>query len=212
MADILSLSAYKSLRGIDAGDMTRDAGLEIAIDAAEDTILRETGRDFTAAETTSTKTYQYNGSGVLAIDDVVTITELTADGSAVGDDAWTLGGPNGPPWCLILFNGPVHGSPQMGFSRNLDTLYNCWWRRESTIAITGTWGWPGAAPASVVMAATYLVDEFAPKHPGDASGLAAESIESYSVVYQSAEADQTGAEVLPPRVAQLLSPFIRPRF
>lgn len=210
MAAILSLTEYKTLRGIT--DTDRDNSLTMALAGAEDAVLRYTGRDFTTAETVQTKTYTYNGSGILAVDDVVTVSALTVNDATVTDDYYFLGpAADGPPYSLIEIDACGFGSPLMGFTRNLDTLMP-WRRRRGRAAVTGTFGWPGAAPGSVKMAVAYLVDEFAPEHAGDSTGLQAEGIDSYNVVYQAAEADQTGEDRLPPRVEQLLSNFIRPRF
>lgn len=208
MTPILALADYKTLRGITG--TARDAELQIGLDGAEDAVMRYTGRDFTAAETTQTKTYPYNGSGILTVEDAVTVTSLTIDGVAVAPELYFLGGP-GPPYSLIELDAFPFGSPVMGFRRNLDTLMPRL-PRTGRAAVTGTFGWPGQAPGSVRMAVAYLVDEFAPEEAGDASGVQAKSIESYSVVYQPAEADQEGSDRLPPRVEQLLAPFVRPRF
>lgn len=203
---LLELNDYKSLRGIE--DTDRDAALMLGLEAAEAAVKSITGESFATASGVSTKTFDYNGSGFLTTPYFTTATAVAVDGQTLGSEFYTVGPPEGPPFNTIS-PGAGPSSPLMGFRRNLDTYFGCWWaRRACRVAVTAEWGWPAGAPADVKMAVAMLTDEFAPKEDADAEGVQARAIESYSVVYGSSNS----AGELPPQVRELLATYTRPRF
>lgn len=203
---ILSVSDYKKLRGI--ADTSRDGALAIALPAAEDAIERHCDRDFRSSTATATREYGYQG-GYLPTDDFVSVSAVSIDGRALSS-AYYRASPAGP-WGVyfgleIAGRGP---SPLMGFESNLDTLAG---RGFSTVSVTASWGWPEALPESLKLAVAALTDELVPAAgDGSDSGLAAQSIESYSVVYDTPQSTNEDAR-MPPLVATLLQPFARVRF
>lgn len=204
---ILSLEEYKERRQLTEASAERDAAATAAIESAEDAVLQYTGRDFTTAQAIETKTYIYDGSGILETDDFVELDSVSVDGDALASLNYAAGPREGQTYYWLDFTGVPRASAQMGFTRNLDRLYDgCRGaRRYVTVAVKAKFGWPGGAPASVVQAVTWLVDEFSKEH-GTGGDIQAESIADLSYVYQR---DTEGIAVLPPRVQFLLDPYRR---
>lgn len=215
MADILSVSDYKTLRGIT--DAARDASLALGAAAATDAILQYTDRDFTTLEETATRKFPYDFSGILETDDFVSVSDVVLDGRSLVVDVDYFPGPSMGPgqtfyWLdLSLVRG---ASPAMGFTRNEDVLAREGFltrrRRPVTqVSVTAAYGWPSSGPpASVKLAAAWLIDEAAPAFEAAATGHQAEAIADLSFVNASPE-ERSGPPVLPPRVISLLEPFRR---
>lgn len=206
MAEILPVSEYKTLRGITGTE--RDAALAIALPAAEDAIERHCDRDFRSAPTSATREYGLQGA-YLPTDDFVSVSAVSIDGRSISSSAYRAAPPG--PWG-VYFGLELSGrgpSPLMGFESNLDTLSN---RALSTVSVTASWGWPEDLPESLKLAVAAFVDELVPAAgEGNDSGLAAQSIESYSVVYDTPQSTDEAAR-MPPMVTTLLQPFVRVRF
>lgn len=149
-----------------------------ANDTLYDDVLREASaavRDFTQREfitpaTTvdSTRRYIYDGSGVLEIDDAKTITAVKLIRSGVSDVVLTADefepqpyrsqGTTPYSWLDILPR--TSESPEMGFERNLDTLWHKYlFSREVFVDVTGKWGWD-AIPDAVVRATIWTAISF----------------------------------------------------
>lgn len=205
---ILSLSEYKARRELTEASVERDEALTAALDAAEDTVLQYTGRDFTTAQAIETKTYVYDGSGILETDDFVEATAVSIEGTTLSDLNFVAGPREGQTFYWIDFTAVPRPSPAMGFTRNLDVLFerdagrNT--RQYTRVSVTAKFGWPGGAPGSVKQAVAWLVDEFA-KPEGNQGDVQAEAIANLSYVYQRISEERT----LPPRVATLLDPYRR---
>lgn len=205
---ILSLAEYKTRRELTEASKERDEALEAALEAAEDAVLNYTGRDFSTAQAVETKTYTYDGSGILETDDFVDVTAVSVEGSALSSLNFAAGPREGQTFYWLDFTGVPRQSPQMGFTRNLDTIFEReggrGGRRYSQVSVTAKFGWPGGAPGSVKQAVTWLVDEFA-KPEGNQGEVQAEAIANLSYVYQRISEENT----LPPRVTTLLDPYRR---
>lgn len=207
---ILDLTGYKKRREIDTASTKRDDALTLALLAAEDAVLKYTGRDFTTAPSPETREYSYDGSTILETDDFTAATAVTMNGAALSSAAYLVGPREGETYYWLDFtphsNWPTYSEGQMGFTRNLDTYFSRpSGRRLTTVALTATFGWPGEAPGAVQQAVVFLVDEFS-KSQGSVGDIQAESIADLSYVYQR---DAEGNAVLPPRVALLLDPYRR---
>lgn len=205
---ILSLAEYKKRRELTEASVERDEALTAALEAAEDAVLQYTGRDFTTAQAVETKTYVYDGSGILETDDFVEATAVSVEGDPLSSLNFVPGPREGQTFYWIDFTAVPRPSPAMGFTRNLDTIFerNCGrgGRQYSQVAVTAKFGWPGGAPGSVKQAVTWLVDEFA-KSEGNQGEVQAEAIANLSYVYQRISEENT----LPPRVTTLLDPYRR---
>lgn len=213
---ILTVDDYKKLRQIE--DSTRDDQLLLAAEGATDAILQHTDRAFTDGEVTEERSFPYDGSGILEIDDCTSIQTLEVNGRVLVPDVDFFAEPSrGPGQTYYWLDlATVRGiSPAMGFTRNEDVYASNWSQRRHKpqryqAKLTATFGW-AAVPASVRIAASWLIDEMAPASPGgdaEAGGHEAESIADLAFVNRSAEDRETQA-TLPPKVLTLLLPFER---
>lgn len=205
---ILSLAEYKKRRSLNEANPQRDEALEAAIASAEDAILRFTSRDFTQAQSAETRTYVYDGSGILETDDFVDLESVTAEGSTLSVRNFVPGPREGETFFWIDFTGVPRQSPLMGFTRNEDRIFDQQLGvpgpRYINVQVTAKFGWPGGAPASVVQAAVWLVDTFV-KSQGTQGEIQAEGIADLSFVYQRINEESK----LPARITALLEPYRR---
>jgi hypothetical protein len=220
---ILTLAEYKTRRQITEASTPRDEAITAALAAAEDTALQYTGRDFNTAEAIETRSFPWEIHAViLETDDFVGApSEITFEVPGIGGaivfptNAFWLGPREGATHYWIDFT-PAKGMASesigaMGFTRNLDTYFARSGGGPDAVnaKVTANFGWPGAAPASVKQAISWLVDEFMSEGPssgGDA--LQAESIENLSYTFQR-DPTKDRPPTLPPRVQQLLDPYRR---
>jgi len=189
MADLLTLAEYRAAAGIDATDTRDDAKFSVWLPMVSAAIRNFTERDFGAPIVTESRTYEYDGSGFLDIDDASEITAVSVtyplSESPTFLDEWSWAAK--PPrrddapvyYYLELYGGSVFGSPEMGFTRNLDVYAREYTGhvRTSRMTVTGTWGWP-VVPADVKMAAVWTLQEWMARPSGDA--LTSEAIEGWS--------------------------------
>lgn len=205
---ILTLSEYKKRREMNEANPPRDEALEAAISSAEDAIIRYTGRDFKAAQAIETRTYMYDGSGILETDDFVDVSGVISEGTSLAAINYVPGPREGETFYWLDFAGVPRQSPAMGFTRNLDTIFErevrLGKRQYVNVQVTAKFGWPGGAPGSVVQAAVWLVDEFRKKE-GTQGDIQAEGIADLNFVYQRISEEST----LPARITALLAPYRR---
>lgn len=201
-ADLISLDTLKDAIGIAYSDSGRDLRLEQAIKNASAAIRTYTDRDFGTTLTTEVRTFLYDGSGTLEIDDCAagSITAVTVSGSSLSSSQY-LAQPDrrSPVNYWIIFGGPLYGiSPAMGFTYGLDT-YD--YTRPVTVTVNATWGWP-VVPDDVQQAAIYTAAAMAesPKP------YMAQQFENYSVQMPLPLAD-----AIPERAKSLLDPYQRLR-
>jgi len=186
MADLLSLVEFKALTGVDATNNMDDPQITALIPAASRTIQSFVDRKFEVAAGPATeRTFQYDGAGVVDIDDCTSVTSVTTDAGVLGEvypltgHQWTAqpGDEAETYYYLLVHSGPFNSfSPEMGFERNLDQYDAGLWK-PVTISVTATWGWP-AIPADVKLAAAWTIQDALSKPGGD--NISAEAIEGYS--------------------------------
>lgn len=213
---ILSVADYKTLRNIPPGDTTRDASLALAAKSATDAILQYTDRNFLDAEVEEARTFTYNYSGILEIDDCTEVVSVTHNGATLAEGNDYIAEPDrgpGQTFYWLDLSGVIGPSPEMGFKQNLDVLarraYPQGRRTVTRIVVTAKWGWPaGGPPASVTLAAAWLMDDAAPATDPASTGHQAEAIADLSYVNSSPE-QKSEPTTLPPRVLALLEPFRR---
>lgn len=203
---IITLAEYKLRRELTEASTERDEATEAALASAEDVVLRYTGRDFGQAGAIETRTYNYDGSGILETDDFVDVTAVNVEGQPLTGRNFVPGPREGETFYFIDFSGVPRQSPLMGFTRNEDTLLARphRGRQYASVQVTAKFGWPGGAPASVKQAVVWLVDEFR-KAQGTQGEIQAEAIANLSFVYQRMNEQSQ----LPPRITALLEPYRR---
>jgi hypothetical protein len=190
MADLLTLTEYKNLAGLPLTDTSGDTQITAMLSAASLAIRNFTDRSFNTTTVTEQRTFEYDGTGYLDIDDATVITEValsfTLGGDQVLDSTYQ--------WRAMPFGRPVFyylalsqlgwglGDGEMGFMYNLDRAV----REGLVIAqlpiakVTGTWGWP-AVPEDVKLATLWTVEDWGAGEAGSTTpGVTSESIEGFS--------------------------------
>ena len=211
---LLTPTEYKAYLGIDPTDTRWDAQVTALVPAVTRLIKSYTDRDFTVSSGTSTiKTFQYDNSGFLDIDDCTAISAVTTDAGVPGQTypldnlEWTaMPGSGEVFYYLIIHGGPFGGmSPEMGFKNNLDT-YEFRQGRFTIMSVTATWGWP-AIPDDVKLAAAWTIQDALARPAGDA--LTSQSIESFSQSWARGSQGALASLALPNRARDILVNYQR---
>jgi hypothetical protein len=218
MADLVTLQRLKTSHGLNPAiaDPTDDKNLA-ALSVASAMIRNYTGLKFElGVNPPETRDFYYNGSGYLDLDECHTITSVTTKSGYTtwGDVPRTL---TVDEWLAHPLNTPVKfwltlpaiygyggGSPQMGFTRNLDTMPWASIRRPDIVSVTATYGW-AAIPDDVQQAAIWTAMSLVESPKG--TQYQSESIENYSRTRGPGTID----EAMPVKVQALLQPYIIPR-
>ncbi len=214
MADILTLNEYKALSGIT--NTKKDAMYTEMLPAVSQAITSYTGRDFNQSPVTEVRSYQYDGSEYLDIDDASAITGVSitvpyGTDYVLTSDEWLAQPPlrdDNPVYNYIILSGWVFGaSPEMGFRQNVDVLARegRWRSRPSIVNVTGTWGWT-VVPEDVKMAAKWTLDDWVARRPETAAP--AEAIESYSRQWGSFRGEALSLGI-PYRARDLLAAYTK---
>lgn len=219
MADLITLSRFKaSLPSVKNPDLPdpKDTQYSAAISAASALIRSYTGMEFSVVSDNATPTsrdFEYDGSGWLDIGEAQSITDIAEHGNYYGAIPYSL---NQYQWTAYPLNTPVkrwirmpmtaYGmSPQMGFTFNLDQLWDKYADiSPSIVSVTARWGWP-SIPAdvqqAVVWTAQYMLDSGGGEYQS-------QTIASYSrtKAYASVIAD----DPIPAKARAALMPYIMP--
>lgn len=221
MADLLTLAELKTSRGDTTTD--NDPQLSWFMSVVTSLFRVYSGRDFGAPILTEERSFQYDGSGYLDIDDTASIqtVKLTIphgdDVVLTQGDQWTAQ-PQRRDDSLVYTYLELYGvgqgypmSPEMGFNRNLDVYY-----REhrqpvapTIIKITAMWGWP-VVPIDVKQAAIWTINEWLEKDD-EGEGLTAEAIAGYSRSWQRGGSDPTTPSglAIPSRARDVLAIYAK---
>jgi hypothetical protein len=135
---LAALKARIDARGSTITDATRDATLEAVITAASRAIDGETGRAFYTV--TETRRFTAESTSRVLIDDLITSSAVTADGTAVAVEAWPFNGT--PKTRLYAGDGVSFPTTRAG------------------ITVTGTWGYASAVPEAIAEACLLLAARF----------------------------------------------------
>jgi hypothetical protein len=185
-ADLITLDRLLDALNKLPGDMEPQEieKYEASIRAASAAVRAYTDRDFTlnSSGTATTRTFEYDDSGYIDIDDAQTVTAVSLAMPFGGLPQNLVSGQfqalpyNGPiKDSLILFGQPyAFGSREMGFTWNLDR-YEGPMGPGPTVEVTAIWGWP-EIPEDVQQATVWTAAAFAE----DARQVTAESIEGFS--------------------------------
>jgi hypothetical protein len=217
MPSLITLNEYRAYKGWEAGYIDKDPQVTALIPGASAAIINYTGRDFGSVLVTETRSYEYDGSGYLDIDDATAVTAVAVEiphfpDSELTVDQWRAMPPrrdDSPVFTYLSLPGWGYGvSPEMGFLRNLDV-----YAREgrlglnpSMVKVTGQWGWP-TVPEDVKLAMFWTLDEWFGRTEGE--GLAAEAIVDYSRSYQRGTQLMPEASAVPGRAKDILSHYAR---
>jgi hypothetical protein len=172
---LISLETLKESIGTDPADTSRDNVLTAAIKAASQFAFTYTDRDFASEGVEEERTYRYDGSGFLEIDDAQEISTIEVDGRTLDADAYLVQPTTGVSTWLELdyiFRDP---SGAMGFTYNLDRYIPRSYRRTVDVVVTGTWGWPDV-PYDVQQAIIWIAASFAQNPESGGAALTSESI------------------------------------
>lgn len=158
-SEIITLNQLKDSLGIPYTDTTKDIRLEQAISSASSAIRTYLDRDFGTSIVTEERSFVYEGSGVLEIDDcaVGSITQVTVADRVLSTKEYLAQPFRRTPVHFWIELAPAYGiSPAMGFTWNLDTyyLYANPITKLLTVKITADWGWP-TIPDDIQQAAVY---------------------------------------------------------
>lgn len=190
MADLITLEFLRNILGYDVTNTRDDLRYTTLIPLASLAVRNYTERDFGAPLVTEERTFEYDGSGYLDVDDADAITSVkfvVPHGTDIElpEDAW-LPSPrrrdDSPVYQYIWIGSGFGYSPQMGFERNLDR-----WVLENgqgttgLAKVTGTWGWPDV-PGDVQLATVWVAQSWKDK---PTQNLTAEAIEGYSRAWGS---------------------------
>lgn len=209
---LISLERLKRSLDIPASSTAKDQRLLEIIQSVSRMILNYTDRDFGSPSVTETRTYPYDGYGIVDIDDatavtVVTITYPAAVPYVLNNLDWyaePLIKPQGVyEWLVVPPGAPYGGpSPEMGFKQNMDT-YVPLLTQPTTVAVTGTFGWP-EVPPDVVEAAELIARDLHDRPSGD---LQSHSIESFSESFADPRGFQPTA--IPAKAKDILDMYRR---
>lgn len=211
MADLITLDEFKQGIGKPAGAVTpQDAAYGQYITFASDAVRNYAERDFLTPPVTEARTFDWDASGYVDIDDaqaVTAVTLVTPNAPDVALEAdWWAAGPSRRPEVAVydyveVYSGAWPASPEMGFTRNIDVM-----AREgrfplvrTRVRVDATWGWT-AIPGDVKQATIWTAMAFK-ENP---SPYISESIEGYSRTIGPAP-----REALPERAQALLSKYAR---
>lgn len=212
MADLITLEQLKIAEGIQAGDTdeARDKRYEQAIKGASAAIRKYADRAFGIEAKAGTRTYEYDGSGYVDIDDAMTVTEVTfifgTLETPLSSFYWRPEPQEGPPYSyLTIPHWAGIYSPEMGFTYNLDVISKDrgWPGLIPLVKVVGEFGWP-EVPSDVQQACIITAGALSEKPTAHAS----ERIASYSWA-QSIRGDLTDVTAIPARAMDLLEPYIR---
>lgn len=215
MADILTLNEYRAFAGYDPTDTSDDTKVTARLSAVSQAIRAFTERDFGASSVTEQRTYEYDGSGYLDIDDAATIIDVAVSNGgtdvALDSNMWQPKPErrdDAPIYQYILlppFLGASLQSPEMGFARNLDVYFreHQIWGFPTKVKVNATWGWP-VIPEDVKLAAYWTLREWLERDDGE--GLQAEAIEGWSRSW-GRSGEVAVAMAIPPRARDILANY-----
>lgn len=217
MADLLTLSEYKTYLGIDPTDNRDDAQITALLAAASQAVRSYTDRKFEIAAGATTRVFQYDGSGFLDIDDATAITKVETDAGVLGASPlyeldvqeytpmpYRESGTDQPYYYLVIHSGRwLPASPEMGFERNMDRLGYI--ERQPLISVTATYGWL-AIPEDVKLATAWTISSI--KQEPQSDELSSEAISGFSRSWNRG-IPTTVRLALPGNARDLLAPYVR---
>lgn len=205
-SEIITLDQLKESLSIPRSNTQKDLKLAQAIKSATAAIRTYLDRDFGTDLVTEQRSFVYDGSGVLEIDDCVagSITQVTVADRVLSSREFLAQPYRRSPVNYWMVLAPAYGiSPAMGFTWNLDTyyLYANPITYTLTVKVTATWGW-NEIPDDIQQAAIYTAAAMAESPKPYVS----QQYESYSV-----QMPLPFDDAIPARAKALLDPYQRIR-
>lgn len=120
-------------------DETFDTQIDEWIEAVEDYIDKQTGRNFIADSAASERLYDGNGECEMEFDDFVELSSLAISDTAISTDD--------------LYQYPANELPK----RIIRLKYNYFTKDYQNIGVTAKWGYSVACPADIKFAATVFL-------------------------------------------------------
>jgi hypothetical protein len=214
---LIDLATFKMALGLPPTVETPDDDkFTLAVASASSMVRNFTGLEFNVSEEvpfSDVRQYEYDGSGFLDIDECQTVMDVSVQSGWTGDtitattlsvNEWSAYPLNSPVkrWLQLAPNAYGVGSPEMGFTYNLDTLYWKLPQKPNIVNVTATWGWP-EIPDDVKRATIIIADALAET----TRPYTQESIENYSRTRAAADIE----EAIPLRAQAILQNYIVPR-
>jgi hypothetical protein len=212
-ADLLTLSEYRTAVGTSPTDTRDDTRIAQWIPWASQAIRSFTERDFGAPTITEERTFEYDGSGYLDIDDAAGITSVSLVYSNTQDvllsvDDWSPKPErrdDAPVYQYILLPpmGGTWSDGEMGFARNLDVYMREHGGRATApkVKVFGTWGWPDI-PGDIKMAMVWTLQEWISRPSGES--VTSEAIEGWSRSWGGRGGVATASLAIPQRARDIL--------
>lgn len=147
-------------------DSTMDDQIDSWIEAMENHIDKETGRNFVADSAASERLYDGDGDREIFIDDCVEIEKVEIDGVEID-----------------YFAYPANETPKISIARE----YGKFTRGRQNIAVTAKWGYSVAVPADIKFACTVLVAGIINNAADTGGEVKSMSMGEYSVTYKDAK-------------------------
>lgn len=220
MADLITLQEYRDATRYVAVDASYDTQVQAYLKYASAAVRNYTARDFGAALVMEDRTYEYDGSGYLDIDDANTVNTVTLvvpgwTDQVLGTDLWRAmptRRDDAPVYFYIYMPGVTYYgmSPAMGFTRNIDVLYRegRWGAQPPMVKVNAQWGWP-VVPDDVKQATIWAVEDWMATTASSAGPLTAHAIESFSESFGQRGGQAVAANALPQRSLDLLANYTR---
>jgi hypothetical protein len=160
--DIQTIENYL-LQGIDLGF---EPQVEAWIEAMENQIDKETGRNFVADAAASERLFDGDGDREIFIDDCVEIEKVEVDGAEVD-----------------YFAYPANETPKIKIAME----YRRFTRGRQNVAVTAKWGYSAAVPADIKFACTVLVAGIINEGANSEGEVGSITMGRYNVVYRKKE-------------------------
>lgn len=209
MAYLVPLNKYLRAIGAEPGD--NDTMHLEAIEDASAAILAYTDRDFGTEAVTEDRTYRYDNSGILNIDDATEVNSVAIDGRDLTSTTWTAWteGPAGAPYTWLQMPTRLHGSPEMGFTYNLDRLWDRSFAVATVATVNADWGYT-PVPADVQRAVIWTASAYEQQSETFGGAIASESVAEVTRSYiQQAGNPALDITDLPPRAKAILDQYRR---
>lgn len=185
MAALVSLAKYKLAIG-ETGS-ANDQKHQDALDDASAAIMAYSDRDLGVATVTEDRTYPYDGSGFLEIDDasVVNSVRLSTEALAFNTATWEAqrDGPTGVPYSWLILSPMNRISGEMGFTYNLDNaILRGIFTPELRVVVNATWGWV-TVPADIQRATIWTASAYEAISESEGGSLSSQSVAEVSRSY-----------------------------
>ena len=221
MPSLVTLANYKLAIG--ETDASRDTFHQQALDHASAAILNESDRDFGATLVTQSRTYFYDGRGILNIDECSAINTVTfPQALATLPSTHYRARKEGPPTVTVFSYLELPRMDQlsrrsmgeMGFEKNLDRWYlTSGGFAQIEVTVNANWGW-ATIPDDIQRAVIWTAADFETVAPTSGGSLASKSVAEVSEAYFQAQAMAAGSnttDMLPQRARAIVEAYRRVR-